>query len=160
MPGKVIAAVMHKTAGEAEHAGWNLACEIFFQAVLHIIHGHQGNTIPEVILSATLHWDNICKLFEEDRHFHNLHVIDPHPTMSEKVTSAVKFIKPKPAKVATDPGIPNLPIAPTASAAIQQSQHAQNGGNPKRGKTGGHRKSGGVRSDGDSCPGNATEKMK
>ena len=150
MPGKVIAAVMHKAAGEAEHVGWNLAsCKIFFQAVLCIIHGHQGGAIPELITSATLCWDRIYKLFEEDRHFHNLHApINLHPTMSEKVSSAVKFVKPKPAKVATDSGIPNLPTAPTAPMAPKRSLNAQNGGNPERSKTGERRKSGRAHSNG------------
>ena len=143
MPGKVITAVTHKMASKAEHVGWHLACKIFFQAALHIIHGHQGNTIPEVISSATLHWDNIFKLFKKDRHF-------LHPTMSEMVLPAVKFIKLKPAKVPTDPGIPKLPIAHTASTAIERSQNAQNGVDPKRGKTGGRKKSGGICGDDDS----------
>ena len=142
MPGKVIAAVMHKMASEAKHAGWHLACKIFFQAVLHIIHGHQGDAVPEVIASATLHWDRICELFDKDRHFHELHVIDPHPTMSEELSSAVKFVKLKPAKVVMDSGIPNLLMAPTAPVAPKRSPQAQNGSDPERSKTCGRRKSG------------------
>ena len=150
MPRKVITAVMHKMASKAEHVGWHLVYKIFFQAVLCIIRGHQGDTIQDVIKSATLCWDGIYELFEQDRHFHALHVMDSHPTMSEKVSSAVKFIEPKPAKAMTDSGIPNLPTAPTAPVGSKRSLQAQNVSNTKRSKTGGRRKSGGTRGNGES----------
>ena len=152
MPGKVIAAVMHKILCEtecAENAGWHLACEIFFQAVLHIIHGCQGGTTLEVIATATIHWDDICKIFEQHREFHDLCVIDLHPAMSEKVSPSVKFFetKPNPATVASDPGIPKLLVAPTGS---KHSTHIQRKSSAKRQKTKEHKKGGNVRSDSES----------
>ena len=156
MPGKVIAAVMHKMASEAKHAGWHLACKIFFQAVLHIIHGHQGDTITDIIKSATLCQDRMHEFFEQDRHFHALCVMDLHPTMSEKVSSTVKSIKLKPPKAMTDHGVPKLPTAPTAPVGSKRPLQAQNISDIERGKTGGRRKSGGARGNDESQLGDAT----
>ena len=156
MPGKVIAAVMHKMASEAKHAGWHLACKIFFQAVLHIIHGHQGDTITDIIKSATLCQDRMHEFFEQDRHFHALCVMDLHPTMSEKVSSTVKSIKLKPPKAMTDHGVPKLPTAPTAPVGSKRPLQAQNISDIERDKTGGRRKSGEAHGNDKSQLGNAT----
>jgi len=92
-PGKAIAGVMQETADERPDLGWHVGYEIFFQAALSIIHGHQGNTIAEIIVNGKECWDRKHSFFAQDRQFHYLHSMDMHPTADEKASSKVKFAK-------------------------------------------------------------------
>ena len=58
------------------------------------------------------------------------------------MSPAVELVKPEPAKLVADPGIPKLLTVP----APKQTLQAQNGNNSKRSKTGGRWKSGEARS--------------
>ena len=95
LPGEVIAVVIHKLACDCESVTWDHVCELFFNAILDIFHGHPGKTLPEAIKNGNGGWDWTFGHFEKDHNFCDLCRLDLQPTIKEKLSSLVKFAKQK-----------------------------------------------------------------